>query len=257
MSQQTFASQAKGILYCTLIHKSLLIRIKAYFYHKRNTTLKKRLQWKALLANKKYLSFWLLSLLCTLVALVAAGLYLCYNETRNNGVVLNDFILANITARDVSTALFSITWICILGGLPVILRTPDRAMRVFWSICIMSLFRCIVMYMVPLEPPIGIIPLRDPFVEGAFYDNKVLVKDLFFSGHTSNMVILTLLMDIKWFKVVLGIASALVGYLLLVQHVHYAIDVIAAPFFAYFAYRIALMISNNIIQSTKIIPSTS
>jgi membrane-associated phospholipid phosphatase len=120
-------------------------------------------------------------------------------------------------------------------------------MRVFWGISVMGLTRCFVMYLVPLEPPISIIPLRDPFVEGVFYDNRVLVKDLFFSGHTSNMVLLTLLMDIKWLKIILAFASAAVGYLLMVQHVHYAIDIIAAPFFAYLAYRAALAIAGRLV----------
>lgn len=214
--------------------------------------LKKTQQWKALLANKRFLSRWFISLSITIVSLLIAGAYLCYNETRTNGVVINDFVLAYITPQDVSTLLFSITWICILGGLPIILRTPHRAIQVFWCVTIMSLLRCVVMYMVPLEPPVGIIPLRDPFVEGAFYDNKVLIKDLFYSGHTSNMVILTLLMDIKWIKIILGIATAIVGYLLLVQHVHYTIDVIAAPFFAFLAYRIATKISNALIEPNKV-----
>jgi len=114
------------------------------------------------------------------------------------------------------------------------------------------------MYLVPLEPPIGIIPLRDPFVEGAFYDNKVLVKDLFFSGHTSNMVLLTLFMDIKWIKIILVFASAAVAYLLLVQHVHYAIDIIAAPFFAYLAYRAAIKIADRLVpKNSSIIPDTT
>lgn len=161
--------------------------------------------------------------------------------------MLNDYVLANLLPRDVSTLLFSITWISILGSLPIMLRTPDRAMRVFWGISVMGLTRCMVMYLVPLDPPIGIIPLRDPFVEGAFYDNKVLVKDLFFSGHTSNMVLLTLFMDIKWLKIILAFASAAVGYLLMVQHVHYAIDIIAAPFFAYMAYKIAIKIADRLV----------
>ena len=120
-------------------------------------------------------------------------------------------------------------------------------MRIFWGISVIGIIRCIVMYLVPLEPPIGIIPLRDPFVEGAFYDNKVLVKDLFFSGHTSNMVLLTLFMDIKWLKIILAFAATTVGYLVLVQHVHYTIDVIAAPFFAYLAYRIATKIADHLV----------
>lgn len=209
--------------------------------------MKKSKQWKSLINNKEFLKIWILSLVTTLAVLFIVGLYLCYNESRTNGVILDDFILANIEARDVSTMLFSITWICILGSLPILLRTPERALKIFWGISIMGITRCIVMYMVPLDPPIGIIPLRDPFVEGAFYDNKVLVKDLFFSGHTSNMVLLTLFMDFKWLKTLLAIASIIVGYLLMVQHVHYAIDVIAAPFFAYLAYRLANNVADRLV----------
>lgn len=208
-------------------------------------------QWKHLLINKKYLSIWLASLMTTLTILYLVGQYLSYNETRTNGTLLNDYVLSHIDAQDVSTMLFSITWVCILGGLPFLLRTPNRALHVFWAISTIGIIRCLVMYLVPLAPPIDIIPLRDPFVEGAFYDNKVLVKDLFFSGHTSNMVILTLLMDIRWIKIVLAFASAAVGYLLLVQHVHYTIDVLAAPFFAYIAYRISLRITERIIIKYK------
>ena len=178
-----------------------------YFWRVRKSSfLKKSLQWASLIQNKRYLGIWIVSLITTLTVLVIVGLYLCYNESRTSGTVLDDFVLDRVLPRDVSTILFSITWICILGGLPILLRTPERAMRVFWGISVMGLTRCIVMYLVPLEPPIGIIPLRDPFVEGAFYDNKVLVKDLFFSGHTSNMVLLTLLMDIKWLKIILAFA---------------------------------------------------
>ncbi len=219
--------------------------------------MKKSKQWKSLINNKEFLKIWILSLVTTLAVLFIVGLYLCYNESRTNGVILDDFILANIEARDVSTMLFSITWICILGSLPILLRTPERALKIFWGISIMGITRCIVMYMVPLDPPIGIIPLRDPFVEGAFYDNKVLVKDLFFSGHTSNMVLLTLFMDFKWLKTLLAIASIIVGYLLMVQHVHYAIDVIAAPFFAYLAYRLANNVADRLVYKyNQPIPSS-
>ncbi len=223
--------------------------------HEKSPFLNKSKQWKSLIGNKGYFTIWIVSLFTTLAVLFIAGLYLCYNESRTNGTVLNDFVLANIEPKDVSTLLFSITWVCILGGLPILLRTPDRAMKIFWGISIMGLTRCIVMYLVPLDPPIGIIPLRDPFVEGAFYDNKVLVKDLFFSGHTSNMVLLTLFMDIKWVKIVFAFASVSVGYLLMVQHVHYAIDIIAAPFFAYLAYRLATTIAERLVSKYNLPPS--
>ena len=203
-------------------------------------------QWKSLTRNKRYLGIWTVSLLTTLIVLFLVGLFLCFNESRTDGTLLNDFVLNTIEPKDVSTILFPITWVSILGGLPILLRTPERSMRVFWGISAMAIIRCIAMYLVPLEPPIGIIPLRDPFVEGAFYDNQILVKDLFFSGHTSNMVILTLIMDIKLLRIILAFATVIVGYLLLVQHVHYTIDVLAAPFFAYLAYKIGVKIADSL-----------
>lgn len=96
------------------------------------------------------------------------------------------------------------------------------------------------MYLVPLIPPEGIIPLRDTFLEGSFYGNKVLVKDLFFSGHTANLVLLAFMVDVKWLRYILFVCAAIVAFLLLKQHVHYTIDVIAAPFAAYGSYRVAV-----------------
>ena len=208
-------------------------------------------KWKLLIYNRKYLTVWILSLVLALIALCLVSLYLCYNETRTNTFLLDDFVLNQLPAVDVSVPLFSITWICILGSLPLLLRTPDRAMRVFWSIISIATLRTIVMYMAPLEAPDGIIPLRDPFLEGSFYDNKVLVKDLFFSGHTSNMALLAFLIDFKWLKKVLFVSTTVVAYLLLKQHVHYTVDVIAAPFFAYLSYRISIKVTSILISNVS------
>ena len=112
-------------------------------------------------------------------------------------------------------------------------------MIVFLSIIIIGILRCISLYVVPLAPPQGIIPLRDTFLEGSFYGNQVLVKDLFFSGHTANLSLLIFFVDIKWIKYVLGICTFIVAALLLKQHVHYTVDVVVAPFAAFLSYRIA------------------
>lgn len=162
-----------------------------------------------------------------------------FNENRVNGCQLNDWVLNLLPPTNVETILFSITWICILSGLIVCLRTPCKAIIVFLGIMFMVLIRCTVMYFVQLEPPVGIIPLRDTVLEGSFYSGKVLLKDLFFSGHTANLALLTFMVDIKWMKYLFGVLTLVVAFLLLMQHVHYTIDVLAAPFFAYFCYRLA------------------
>jgi len=59
---------------------------------------------------------------------------------------------------------------------------------------------------------------------------------LFFSGHTATVFLLFLCLKKKQDKWLALGGSVLTGFLLLVQHVHYTIDVLAAPVFTYFIY---------------------
>lgn len=193
-------------------------------------------EWRALWDNKAYLYVWLFLLGAVLTTLKFVCIFLMYNESRTIGLQLNDFVLKKLPVADVSTPLFAITWLCILITLPIALSTPKKSMVVFISILTMALLRCLTLYLVPLQPPIGIIPLRDTLLEGSFYDSKVMVRDLFFSGHTANLALLFFFLNVKWIKYIVGVCAAVVGFLLLKQHVHYTIDVLAAPFFAYLSY---------------------
>jgi hypothetical protein len=96
----------------------------------------------------------------------------------------------------------------------------------------MALFRIAAMWATPLEAPPGMIPLHDPLVR-FLGPAKLLSKDLFFSGHTSTLVLLALTVPGRAWCAAFLAASVAVGFSVLVQHVHYTIDVFAAPFFAY------------------------
>jgi len=110
----------------------------------------------------------------------------------------------------------------------------------------------VMMFLIPLNPPAEMIPLNDPFVQN-FSSGRILTKDLFFSGHTATIFLLFLTSGGKAFKIFFLSATILVGACLLLQHVHYTIDVISAPFFGYLCYRFiyrvqkktALMTGNN------------
>lgn len=205
-------------------------------------------EWSSLWSCKTFLAVWLSLLFLVLCSLKLISLYLVFNENRSSGFELDDWILNALEPANVSTPLFAITWICIICCLPVALRTPKHSMVVFVSILTIGVLRCITLYLVPLLPPEGIIPLRDTLLEGSFYENQVLVKDLFFSGHTANLALLAFLVDVKWLKYILGICTFIVAYLLLKQHVHYTIDIIAAPFAAYFSYSLAKSVVNYILS---------
>jgi hypothetical protein len=214
-------------------------------------------EWVDLWSNKSFLAVWISLLFLVLCTLKLISLFLVYNENRPNGYVLNDWVLNAIEPVNVSTPLFAITWVCIIGCLPVALRTPRRSMVVFVSILIIGLLRCMSLYLVPLIPPADIIPLRDEFLEGSFYENQVLVRDLFFSGHTANLALLTFLVDVKWLKYILAVCTFIVAYLLLKQHVHYTIDIIAAPIAAFVSFHMADTYVNYILNKIVVNSNTS
>jgi hypothetical protein len=58
-----------------------------------------------------------------------------------------------------------------------------------------------------------------------------ITKDLFFSGHTATMVFVCFFLPTTRERVIAITLSLLLVSLLLIQHVHYSLDVAAAPLF--------------------------
>jgi len=196
-------------------------------------------QWQQFLSNKKItLSFWLL-VFSGFLSVSLFSSFMCWNEGRL-GYVFNDPILKLIPATDFSRVTMALTLVPIVFGIIVIFRHPKNTVYFFYTAIFICILRTITLYLTPLDPPKGIIPLTDPVIENLFYGGKILLKDLFFSGHTANLVVIGLLLENRKYQRFLFICAAIVGILLMVQHVHYSIDVFAAPFFAIFAYKMAV-----------------
>jgi membrane-associated phospholipid phosphatase len=92
--------------------------------------------------------------------------------------------------------------------------------------------------LVPLDPPAGLIGLVDP-IGNFFYGKSYVTKDLFFSGHTSTVFLLYLCLPGRKDRMIALAVTALVAFLLLVQHVHYTLDVLGALLFASIAFWLA------------------
>jgi len=90
----------------------------------------------------------------------------------------------------------------------------------------------------PLEPPVLMIALNDPFIE-FFGQTKTLTRDLFFSGHTSILFLCYLTAESKRIKNYFLLATISIAVLLLIQHVHYSADILIAFFVSYVSYTIA------------------
>jgi membrane-associated phospholipid phosphatase len=97
------------------------------------------------------------------------------------------------------------------------------------------------MYLVAFEPPSTMVPLDDPFAE-FFTIGSVMTKDLFFSGHTATLFILFLVSERKNIKALFLISTVAVAISVILQHVHYTIDVFAALFFTYACYKVIVKV---------------
>jgi len=148
---------------------------------------------------------------------------------------MNDWVLAQIPQHNVSVPIFIVIWGMSLLILYRAIHKPSIYIVYCWSLIIISLLRVLAITLFPLNPPIGLIPLSDPLT-GVFYGQAVITKDLFFSGHTSIMTLTFLCLEKRSDKTIGAIATITVATLLMVQHIHYTIDIVAAPIITYICY---------------------
>jgi len=171
--------------------------------------------------------------------IVAAMLYslpffFAYIQKRK-GVVLNDWLLARIPPHDVSAFIFGL--IGAMGLLILIRAVKDPSIYITycWTMIFVYVVRFVTLSLVALDPPMGLVPLVDP-ISSYFSGNTVITKDLFFSGHTATMIQIFLCLKKRTDKIIALIAAIAVACLLLVQHIHYTVDVLAAPMVVYPCY---------------------
>ncbi|HTS43993.1 MAG TPA: phosphatase PAP2-related protein [Puia sp.] len=154
---------------------------------------------------------------------------------RRNGIVLNDWLLNRIPARDVSSFIFIILGAAVITIIVRGVQNPDLLIQLIWASVLIYLLRTITLTLVALNPPVNLIPLDDT-LSNLFYGKISVTKDLFFSGHTASIFLLSLLLRKKTDKLIALIATVVMIILLLIQHVHYTIDILGAIFFSYLTY---------------------
>ncbi len=169
-------------------------------------------------------------------ALMALARFVRWVEARP-GATLPDPLLRLLEPRDVTWLTFSLIYAGILGGVTLLARRPRDLLAAVQAYAVLVALRIAVMWATPLDPPPGMIALQDPFVEG-LGTGQLLTRDLFFSGHTSTMFLLFLAVPGRLAKGFFLACTVLVGICVLWQHVHYAVDVMAAPPFAWAAWRV-------------------
>ncbi len=152
------------------------------------------------------------------------------------GVVMHDPVLALLVPRDLTWVIFAVIYAAVVASASSLARDPPALALALRAYALMVLFRLLAMSVTPLDPPAGAIPLRDPFIEQLWH-GRTLTRDLFFSGHTATLCVITF--TARRHRALFAAATTVVGACLLLQAVHYTIDVLAAPLFSYAAVRLA------------------
>ena len=175
--------------------------------------------------------------------------FLTYVEQRE-GVVLPDPILKLFNPVDLTWLTFTLIYISLVIAILNFSLKPELLFTALQSYTLLVILRMIVMYITPFNAPEKLVPLNDPFVQ-MFGSGDILTKDLFFSGHTATLFLLFLITDKKYLKIIFITCTLLVGISVILQHVHYTVDVVTAPFFAYVSLRLVKLINDRITESIK------
>lgn len=199
--------------------------------------------WKNYFSEPIFIIEFILTIVLLFSILASFVYFINYIETRP-GVKITDPLLETFNPVELSGLIFGIIYISIITAVISLLDDPTRLLFAFQVYILLLAIRMLTLYLVPFDPPADMIPLIDPLVE-YFGTEQVLTRDLFFSGHTATLFLLFLVVKNKTIKAVFLTGCSILAIAILLQHVHYTIDVIAAPFFAYTSYRVILVIGKR------------
>jgi len=157
--------------------------------------------------------------------------FFCYNEDLKGGLLLNDWVLNRLPAEDVSMAITFFMSSVILLFLIRTVSNPAMFITALIAYVIILIFRIITIAITHLQAPAELVVLHDP-VSNLVYGTRFITRDLFFSGHVATVFLIYLSLYKRVDKYYLLFAVVSVGVLLLVQHVHYTVDIVCAPVFA-------------------------
>jgi hypothetical protein len=202
--------------------------------------------WKAEWNNAMAIRIILILVIAALF-LVFVPSFLVYIQQRQ-GIQLNDRILALIPSADLSWVIFPVIHASILVAIASLIHYPRLLLIAIESYLLASFLRMLAIYLFPMEPPYGLVMLTDHVNEGLFYSNTVITKDLFFSGHTTTIFILYLAVRQPMLKLLFLCLTVAIAIMLLIQHIHYSVDIAGALVFTWASYYSVLTIEKKILE---------
>lgn len=189
--------------------------------------------------NSTYRNLFLIGLVLIYAAIRITG-YVDYIAEMRTGVRLHDPIIALLPApADYSVFIFISTYGIIIGMVLFgSFRNPMMLVQYCYGLAFIKLVRCMAILNIPLEPPTGIIALRDVFIESVTPNHIATTKDLFFSGHAATTMFAALLITQPALRRVGVVLAVLVTWFILNQRVHYTIDILGGWCMAFLCYQV-------------------
>ena len=203
-----------------------------------------KLRWQDAFKERKFVVSFFVSLI------MFAGLMLFLSDFQSNielreGVVFKDPLFGDTAPAAVDLLLFIAIYSVHLIAVIAAFTRPEKAVQIALGYFFVFFFRIFALYLLPLNPPEGTIPLYDPILIW-FGKGEIITKDLFYSGHTATTFMVFLVTTNKKIRCFIGISLLIIVYGVLIQKLHYSIDVYKAFFVAYTAYRVSTIIVNKL-----------
>ena len=193
-------------------------------------------QYKTYFLNKKFLLSFILSFIFLFGSFFVSYYASTYAQERASQPV-TDIFLSNIPAVDVD-GIFAFGPLVFWGLVAYLLLKEPK--RIPYTIKTIALFVLIRAFFISLTH-IGPFPVQS-YVDYSMNVVKFFGSgsDLFFSGHTGLPFLIALVFwDYKILRCLFIATAVFFGIVVLLGHLHYSIDVLAAFFITYSIYRIA------------------
>lgn len=162
--------------------------------------------------------------------------FLDFAEYRK-GIPFDDPLMSWFTPYDFSLPLFILTYGSVAALIAINFKRPKVLVQMAQLYTMLLVARTITIFLVPLEAPAGYLHLEDPFLNNFIYID-IKMRDLFFSGHVATIILFALTLESRNLRILFFLVALTIGLMVIWQHVHYSIDVIAAIPFAWIIYRL-------------------
>ena len=169
--------------------------------------------------------------------------YLPFQEHRPDAIRLNDKLLACYPIADMSHTICGM--ITLVPAVTVVHLWSERgfyAVEQLWlKYAFANVVKALTLYLTPLEVPENYIPLVDKISSHFTNSHQTYGRDLFFSGHTALMYLCAVSCTDFTLAVVIYVCMFVMANMLMINRVHYTIDMVIAPFVGYACHRFVEM----------------